>query len=371
MILQFRVIAIFVLFIPISFIIISLGFFVFFLRNYFKTKYKIYGYLTVFLTTYLLQNIFQIGEIGLQAMEIATVCFILQEIFNMLVMYSMVVLLEVFEKDVSFSKRQSILTILVFAAIGGMITTPTFAIDESLLFPIDFGENELIFYIEILFYVIGGIWLILMLFRSYKSAWSTKQKRIILWLSWGVFFAIFFPLIAYIFVIIISIISPLFLLITLLIFLFLRNLGVIFIGVAFFRASKEPWLLQRHRVHFLIVYSKDGIQLFSKVFSKSLSSERTSLLAGGFSAVTSLFREATETTGTIKSILLEDKELRIIDKPHFLCTILVDFSTQASEIAHQNFAEEFQSTFREELEQFDGEISIFEKAEEIVKKYFS
>jgi len=330
-----------------------------------------FAYLTILFLTYLLRNIFQFGKIIFQNSELAVYSFILTEIFDMLVLYSLVVLLEVFERDVSFSKRQSIMTILVFMAIGGMLSTPTFEIDENNPFGISFGSGELIIAIQILFYIIAGIWLTIMLYRNHKNAWSIKQKKIIFWLALGVFFAIFFQFIAYIIIIITMFINPFVLILSIGTLPTVRNLGIIFIGIAFLKASKEPWLLQRHRIHFLIVYSKDGIQLFSKVFNENLTSERTLLLAGGFSAITSIFKEATATTGSIKSILLEDKELRIINKPHFLCAILVDFSTHASEIAHKNFTEEFELEFKEDLEQFNGEVSKFSAAEEIVKNYFS
>ncbi len=368
---QFVNIALTVMIVPLVFIGLTIVFFVFFLKRYFDSKHKMFAYLSVFFATYLLQNIFQVGEFLLQPAEEAKIFFTLRELFDMLVLYSLVVLLEVFENDTGLSKRQFLMSTLVFISIGGMISTPTFLVDETSVFAINYGNEEPVWLIEIIFFIVAGIWLILMLYRNHSRAWSSKQKSLMKWLFWGVFFAIFFQFIAWIVIFFASLTSTLLLLISLVIFLVVRNLGVIFIGIAFLRASKEPWLLQRHRVHFLIVYSKDGIQLYSKIFSKNLKEERTLLLAGGFSAITSIFKEATETTGGIKSILLEDKELRIINKPMFISAILVDFSTQASEIAHVNFTREFDEKFKEELESFDGEVSIFEKAGEIIKKYFA
>ena len=283
----------------------------------------------------------------------------------------MVVLLEVFERDISFSRRQSILTVIIFATIGGIISTPTFKVDQTQIFMVSFSDNEIFGLIQLIFYIVGGAWLFLMLYRNYRTAWSKKQKRIIRWLSWGVFFSIFFPFLAYIFILIFEMFSLIAVMISIIVFLLVRYFGFISIGIAFLKVSKEPWLLQRQKVHFLIVYSRDGIQLYSKVFNEELSNDRTILLSGGFSAITALFKEATETSGVIKSILLEDKELRIINKKNFICTILVDYTTQASEIAHENFTKEFEEMFNEDLEQFTGEVSKFEKAEEIVIKYFS
>jgi len=357
--------------INIFFFIFTFIFLIFFLREYIKTKNKMFGYLTIFFLTYFLQNFFQAGEMISQTIDEKTSTFMFQEIFRMLVLYSMVVLLEVFERDISFSRRQSIMTILIFLSIGAMISTPTFAPSVDPIFSVNWSDEELIGLLQLLFYVVAGIWLILMLYRNYKTAWSNKQRKVIKWLSMGVFLAIFFPFMAYFFILIFTSVNFVLLVISVLILLILNNLGIYFIGIAFLRIRSEPWLLQRQKVHLLIIYSKDGVLLYSKTFNVNISEQRTLLLAGGFSAITSLFKEATATAGDIKSILLEDKELRIISKEHFLCAILVDYSTQASESAHNNFTGEFEDLFKEDLSNFDGEVSKFNKAEDIVRKYFS
>ena len=353
------------------FLIITIIFLIFFLKEYIKTKNKMFGYLAIFFLTYLLQNLFQTGEMMNQTIEDKTSAYVFQEIFRMLVLYSMVVLLEVFERDVSFSRRQSIMTILIFTSIGAMLSTPTFKPSVDPIFTVEWADEELIGLLQLLFYIVAGVWLILMLYRNYKTAWSNKQRKVIKWLSMGVFLTIFFPFIAYFFILLFTQISYVTLAIAVLILLIFNNLGVFFIGIAFLRIRSEPWLLQRQKVHLLIVYSKDGILLFSKTFNVNISEQRTLLLAGGFSAITSLFKEATATAGEIKSILLEGKELRIINKEHFVCAILVDYSTQASESAQKNFTIEFEELFKEDLEAFDGEISKFENAKDIIERYFS
>ena len=360
-----------VLTIPIILIIIASIFFVFYLRRYIKTKYKIFGYLSVFFLTFILQNIFQEGEMVVGSLDIKIANYTMQQISTLLVLYSMVALLEVFESDVGFSRRQSIMTILIFTAMGAILSTPTFTIDETQLAGVNYAEGELIGLILLFFYIVAGVWLSSMLFRTYKTSWSEKQKTIIRLLSIGVFFGVFFPIIGMLSILVAAIISVELMVIAFLSSSVIRSFGIFTIGIAFLRASKEPWLLQRQKVHLLMVYSKDGILLYTKVFNENLSKDRTLLLAGGFSAIATLFKEATSATGNIKSILLEDKELRIINREHFICATLVDYETQASEIAHKNFVSEFQDKFKEQLAKFSGEISQFNTADEIATKYFS
>ena len=349
---------------------VTVVFLVLFIQEYRKTKHKMFGYLIIFFITFFLQNFFQILEI-ISSGIVSTYSYMIVDILSMLSFYIMIIILEVFERDVSFSLRQSILTILIFTTIGGMISTPTFKSMPGPIFQTYWADEEFLSYFQLIFYIVATISLISMLYRDYKTAWSMKQKKIIRWLFIGVSLSILFPIIAYMTIIILTEISEIILTIFLILSLFLMNSGSIIIGIAFLRVKKEPWLLQRQKVHLIIVYSRDGIQIYSKILNKNLSESKTVLLTGSFSAITSLFQEATETAGAVRSVLLEDKELRIINKDLFVCAILEDYSTQASESAHENFTNDFEKSFKEELEGFDGEVSVFEAAEQIANKYFS
>jgi hypothetical protein len=124
-------------------------------------------------------------------------------------------------------------------------------------------------------------------------------------------------------------------------------------------------------VDLLAVYDHGGLSLYSKSFSKEIRPDDTVLLAGAFSAVTSLIEESTKSTGNVESILLQGKELRVVNREGFVCALLVEYTTQASEWALKKFTLDFEMKFRDSLTNFSGEISEFKTAEEIVMKYFS
>src|SRR4030042_4264182 len=172
---------------PFLFIFVTLYFVIFFFRKYIVSRHKMYGFLTFFFFTYLLQDFFRMGIFAFESisMDLATISFVLREISSMLVLYSLVVLLEVFEKDVSFSRKQTIMTIFIFTAIGGMISTPTFVSNETMLQVVAFSNGEIILALQIILSYLAGFWLTSMLYRNYKSAWSTKQKKMMRWLSIG------------------------------------------------------------------------------------------------------------------------------------------------------------------------------------------
>ena len=357
---------------PLILLIPSIIFQIIFLRDFIKTKQKMFGFLAILFSTYLIRFIFQANErFSLSEGEII-LFFIFFQIFDMLALYSLILVIEVFEKNIQFSWRQILMTILVFIAIGGMISNPDLESQpiEGLIF-ISFKRMSFEFIFRMLFHFIAGMLLVIALHRSIKSAWSLKQKSLIKWLTCGIIFTFFMPLIPQIAISILPQVSIEFLTTTSLIQELFQNFGMVIIGVAFLRVSKNPWLLQRQKIHLLMVYSQSGLKLYSKAFIKELTSDDLLLLAGGFSAVTSLLKEATKTTGQVKAILLEGKELRIINRENFICVLLVEFTTQASELAHEKFTLEFEQKYKEELKNFNGEVSLFNSAEALATQYFS
>jgi hypothetical protein len=242
-----------------------------------------------------------------------------------------------------------------------------------------FGDIYLVYFEETfnftnivhgIFNLIAGFWLFVSIYRSKKYAFNRQQKALINWLLIGLIIGILLP-------------SPIILDVGFiestpfltLVRTFLRDIfghaGMLIIGIAFYRVIDNPWLLQRQRIHLLMVYSRDGLELFSKNFSQELAGDSNLLLAGGFSAITSLFKEATMSAGQIQAILLEDKELWLKNRENFVFALLVDYMTQASQLAFENFVNDFEKHYEKELENFDGEISKFKSAEKIATKYFT
>ncbi len=358
------------LFPPIILITPSIVLFIIFLRNFIKTRQRMFSYLTLLFITYLIKHFFQVGHFLKEFEETAELNFVLFQVFEMLISYILIFILEMFETDIYFSKRQMLLTILAFLTIGGMLINPglvSYPLENRTIvsFPIS------IIIMQIIFNTVAGIWLIFMLDRSRKSAQSYKQKKLIKWLFAGLLFAVILPSFPIIFREQSESIPPIFSTGMVLLQNIFQNIGMLIIGIAFLRVSKSPWLLQRQKIHLLVVYAHGGVSLYSKVFSKELAFDDTLLLSGGFSAVTSMFEEVTKTPGKVKAILLEGKELRIINKETFLSALLVEYTTQASELAHEKFTEEFEKRFIYELNNFAGDVSIFKPAEEIAKQYFS
>ena len=129
--------------------------------------------------------------------------------------------------------------------------------------------------------------------------------------------------------------------------------------------------MQRQQIHLLLVYSKQGLDLFSKIFRSDMSPSDVTLLTGGFSAITSLFQEMTKSSGEMQTILFENKELRLLKRKDFIVAILEEYATQASQLALEKFADEFENEYGDALEEFSGNVSQFQSAVSIANKYFS
>ncbi|TFF98977.1 MAG: hypothetical protein EU541_06145 [Promethearchaeota archaeon] len=357
--------------IPVVFLVPTLLLLFHFVKKAITQKKKIFFYLSCLFFIYLLMHFFEASQ-GFSRTSIgAEFTFIMAQILRMMMLYVLVMVLEFYSQNISFSGKQTILAMLAFIAIGGMISSPNLEvemIDTSYI--VTFTHLSPVVISSLLFNLFASIWLIIMLRRSIKAANTREQKTIISLLILGFIFAIFIPIIPNL---IQSLVVPeearnaLF---DLIFGSILQNAGILLIGITFYRISNNPWLLQQQKIYLIVVYSHDGVELFSKSFSEEITPNDLMLLAGGFSAISSMFQEITDAEGIIKAILLEDKELRIIKKENFISALLVDYSTEATEEAHKSFANEFETQYKPQLEHFTGEITQFGSAKKIIDQYF-
>lgn len=356
--------------IPLVLMIPTIALLVFFLTKFIKTKQKMLGYLAALFILYMINNILQMNHFLALSVEQAEHSYTFAQISGMLMLFTLIILFEMFYRNTQFSRRQTIITILLFMVIGGLLTNPdleTIAIGRGYI--VSISNFSTLGLLRLIFNVTATISLLYVLHKSRKSVWSSKQKSLITWLIIGSIFGVLMPSIQSIplpeqfdetMIFTLQIIQSI-----------PQSIGMLIIGISFLKVSKNPWLLQRQKVDFLVVYSHGGLSLFSKTFSKEMDPDNTFLLAGAFSAVTSLIEETTKSTGNVEAIMLQGKELRLINRKGCICALLVEFTTQASEWALEKFTTEFEQRFEEELLNFEGNISQFDSAEDIVKKFFS
>ncbi len=351
----------------------AIVFFIIFVRDAIKTKQTIFGYLALLFGIYLLQHAVKVQQFFLINPSDAGLFFGITQVSFIFIVLSLSIVVDMFEKNTPYSGKQTALTILAAIAVGGLlinptlITTPT---EGTFLLQVDPGG--LARASQEIFLLVAGVVILVTLFQSYQNATAFKQKSLVRGMFWGTFISLFlgsilpgmmeFGAVHGLFtwdLVHIPLFEGIF-----------QDLGILVLGAAIMRVSKNPWLLQRQQVYFILVLSRDGVDLYSKVFNPEITPTDLTLFSGGFSAVTSLFQEVTKTSTQVKSIVLEENELRLINREHFVCAMLVDYSTQASEVAHQKFTNEFEALYGRVAKDYDGNAAIFEAAERIAEKYF-
>ena len=290
-------------FIPMALTILAIGLTIVFVVKYLKNRQIMMIFLAILFIFYLGYNFSQVAMNASNSLESVKSYFLWASVLNLMTIYMLIIIFEMFEKNTFFTLRQTIMTALAFVIIGGILSDPSLSsVQVAGRYYVDFERFSAISISSLIFYVVSSVWIISSLVRGYKSARSRKQKTMIAWLARGLLLAGLLPSIQYMFTP-----SPevqvdtraAFSLQFTLFRAIVQSAGMIIIGVAFLRVSTYPWLLQRQRTHLLTVYSHTGVCLFSKAFDEEITEDDMLLLSGGFSAVTNLFQEATKATGKV------------------------------------------------------------------------
>lgn len=349
----------------------------FFIYKYIKTRRTILGYLALMNFCYLLSVILLLFQFVAFSQERAELYFIFSEISKILLLYFLLLTFEIFYRNTQYSKRQTVTTILIFTIIGGLIASPEIEVEiiSERFYIMGLPPLSPITILELVFSFIATVFLLSILIKSRKSSWNSKQKMYITLLLIGSLTGVLIPsLLNFHWDLFINpsfFLGPTIIITGQLMQFIPQSLSILMIGFIFFKISNNPWLLQHQQVYFLIVYSHSGLTLYSKSFSPEISQADTQLLAGAFSAVSSLIKDGTKTTGMVEAIMLEGKLLKIINRKNFICALLVEYSTQATEEAHEKFTLAFEKEFQFTLENFNGEVTAFQTADNICDKYFT
>ena len=139
-------------------------------------------YLVLFFLTNILSNLVTIGYLISTDTDIIILTFLISEIFYLLSFYTLILLLEVFEKNIEFSMPQTIMTMLIFVIIGLIFSNPEISVENRGGVNVaSFSDDSLILLLEFIIYLIAGIWLLIILTRSRKGVKSQKQNALALY----------------------------------------------------------------------------------------------------------------------------------------------------------------------------------------------
>ncbi len=261
------------------------------------------------------------------------------------------------------------------ATIGAALSGPNILYDQlahGYFFYYDTSDLTLR-YLQVTFGLLAALWFVITLIRSWRAAKSPVQKRLIILLVTGMFLS---QIVGVGLSGLLEVggklqLSSRYTLFSLTGIQFTQDIGMFLIGLGFFRISKHPWLLQRQSVQLLVVYNKDGVDLFSKRFEPNITEDRC------YAAHWRIFGSFIHVSRSGKSIWssqiywLSRKRSPLINRKNFTCALMVDYSTQASELPHQKFTNEFEHEYGTDMENFWGDVTHFQKANKIAEQFFS
>jgi hypothetical protein len=304
--------------------------------------------------------------------EFVATLYIVAEILGIVSMVVLLLILEYFEENKALTPRVVALLTIAAVVFGTMVSDPEF---KAASIPTPFGNAVMIEYhytistiiLLIAFFCLTAIYLFATAIKKRRIARNKQQRSLVAWLYVGIFLSQFAGLFTH--VVTSNVDAAL---------AWIRSLGslsqivgTIIVGIAFFRVLNRPWLLQIQPNHFLVVYSKDGLPLYTKAFRPEISEADIQMLTGAISAITAVFKVTMNLANPIEEIKFKGKIVRIINKYTFVCALMVDHLSQVSEVAQDNFAQEFDSEYGIDLLGFTGDVSIFSETNKIVERYFA
>ncbi len=145
--------------------------------------------------------------------------------------------------------------------------------------------------------------------------------------------------------------------------------------------SELDWMLALKRL--IIIESKSSLCIYDFIFQKpeknSLSKSNlesksfqtdSHLIAGAMGGINSLIGEILESAGGLDEISYSNFKILFHRRSQFICLLISDKSKMEIKYRLETFGINFEKTFFNELTNFYGEVSPFEKAEKLVKEIF-
>ena len=267
------------------------------------------------------------------------------------------------------------------AAVGASAIYSLLAIiqDHSILFTIiqlnefqSFNWNEIFSLIFDSFILIVGIISYRDLTHVINSSVSETQRKQVNKMRIGVIFIFFIPTIlegASIYLINEPTTESYGVLLRFIISALIIGIGMIYIGNAY-SSSNQISLLQPQKMDYLLVINSAGLPLFDYKFRQSELNQESMLISGAIQAITILMREAFGVSSNITMIKFEDKEILVKIQKEVAFLLITEKSSYFLSKSLVTFSYRFIEEFKDYLDVFNGDTTIFSKSIEIISNLF-
>jgi len=146
--------------------------------------------------------------------------------------------------------------------------------------------------------------------------------------------------------------------------------GCCFIGYGFAAFSTFTDLKWKEKLRELFVIYPGGVCLYAFSFEQKIRLEDSDLIAGGFSGIQSFLSEIVKTTESLHLIDYQDLKIMIEQGPNALFILIIKEESSFLQYKLKQFANEFQTLYKNILVHWDGEINIFKPTSGLIQTIF-
>jgi hypothetical protein len=127
------------------------------------------------------------------------------------------------------------------------------------------------------------------------------------------------------------------------------------------------------KINKILIFNDSGILLYSvRIGRDEPEFGEDTLFSGIVTALRSLIAETTGTKGELRKVSFRDKKLLVVENMERRITTLIicDSDSLILQTAAKHFTDSFCAKFSKVLDRFDGTVSIFDEASDIVRRVF-
>lgn len=127
------------------------------------------------------------------------------------------------------------------------------------------------------------------------------------------------------------------------------------------------------KINKILIFNDTGILLYSvRIGREEPEFGEDTLFSGIVTALRSLIAETTGTKGELRKVSFRDKKLLVVEnlEKHITTLIICDSDSLILQTAAKHFTDSFCTKFSKFLDRFDGTVSIFDEASDIVRRVF-
>jgi hypothetical protein len=148
-----------------------------------------------------------------------------------------------------------------------------------------------------------------------------------------------------------------------------NSISLFFLGLSFYQHPNIVFL-NPNQLFYLIITNKNGITLYSHEFQKNFTDIDENLIGGALNALSVVFMEVFKTSHTLKQIKMKDRVILFQTSNQISVALIVSKSTFLLQQTLYSFSNAFIAKYKEILNNWEGNLDVFEDIDNMIRYYF-